>query len=130
MTNTRRSTSSLIVHEQPKSPISEKFRGIRSNIMFANPDSAVQSIVITSEAPGAGKSTIAANLAVAYAQLFSKFTGNVVYVVNSENNNKDEVKKGKELIEATGAKLLGVVLNRMPKDKSASYYAYYGTDES
>lgn len=55
MTNTRRSTSSLIVHEQPKSPISEKFRGIRSNIMFANPDSAVQSIVITSEAPGAGK---------------------------------------------------------------------------
>ncbi|WP_242444140.1 hypothetical protein, partial [Staphylococcus pseudintermedius] len=22
------------------------------------------------------------------------------------------------------------VLNRMPKDKSASYYAYYGTDES
>ncbi|MBH4636972.1 CpsD/CapB family tyrosine-protein kinase, partial [Staphylococcus aureus] len=68
MTNTRRSTSSLIVHEQPKSPISEKFRGIRSNIMFANPDSAVQSIVITSEAPGAGKSTIAANLAVAYAQ--------------------------------------------------------------
>ncbi|HDA3917658.1 TPA: hypothetical protein O5B10_001513 [Staphylococcus aureus] len=130
MTNTRRSTSSLIVHEQPKSPISEKFRGIRSNIMFANPDSAVQSIVITSEAPGAGKSTIAANLAVAYAQLFSKFTGNVVYVVNSENNNRDEVKKGKELIEATGAKLLGVVLNRMPKDKSASYYAYYGTDES
>ncbi len=64
------------------------------------------------------------------AQLFSKFTGNVVYVVNSENNNKDEVKKGKELIEATGAKLLGVVLNRMSKDKSASYYAYYGTDES
>ncbi len=55
MTNTRRSTSSLIVHEQPKSPISEKFRGIRSNIMFANPDSAVQSIVITSEAPGAGR---------------------------------------------------------------------------
>ncbi len=55
-------------NEQPKSPISEKFRGIRSNIMFANPDSAVQSIVITSEAPGAGKSTIAANLAVAYAQ--------------------------------------------------------------
>lgn len=48
MTNKRRSTSSLIVHEQPKSPISEKFRGIRSNIMFANPDSAVQSIVITS----------------------------------------------------------------------------------
>ncbi len=44
--------------------------------------------------------------------------------------NKDEVKKGKELIEATGAKLLGVVLNRMPKDKSADYYAYYGTDES
>ena len=64
------------------------------------------------------------------AQLFSKFTGNVdVRIVNSKII-KDEVKKGKELIEATGAKLLGVVLNRMPKDKSASYYAYYGTDES
>ena len=46
------------------------------------------------------------------------------------NIKQDEVKKGKELIEATGAKLLGVVLNRMPKDKRASYYAYYGTDES
>ncbi len=38
--------------------------------------------------------------------------------------------KRKELIEATGAKLLGVVLNRMPKDKITGYYAYYGTDES
>ncbi len=33
------------------------------------------------------------------AQLFSKFTGNVVYVVNSENNNKDEVKKEKNLLK-------------------------------
>ena len=52
------------------------------------------------------------------------------------NNTIEEIKQAieefdlDEFKEATGAKLLGVVLNRMPKDKSASYYAYYGTDES
>lgn len=46
-----------------------------------------------------------------------------------ENNNRDEVKKGKEFIEVIGVKLLGVVLNRMFKDKSVSYYVYYGIDE-
>ena len=39
------------------------------------------------------------------------------------------MKKAKELIEISGAKVIGVVLNKMPKDKSSNYY-YYGDDSN
>jgi|SRR5699024_1703893 len=60
--------SPLYVHEKPKSTISEKFRGIRSNIMFSNAENEIGSLLVTSEKPGSGKSTISANIAVTYAQ--------------------------------------------------------------
>lgn len=58
----------LITHLFPKSTISEQFRMIRSNIMFSGVDHEIKKLVITSAAPSAGKSTTAANIAVAYAQ--------------------------------------------------------------
>ncbi|UTH00855.1 CpsD/CapB family tyrosine-protein kinase [Macrococcoides canis] len=58
----------LITHLFPKSTISEQYRMIRSNIMFSGIDNEIKKIVITSAAPSAGKSTTAANIAVAYAQ--------------------------------------------------------------
>ena len=58
----------LITVEKPKSVISEKFRGIRTNILFSTADNDVQTIVFTSEKPAAGKSTISANVAITYAQ--------------------------------------------------------------
>lgn len=62
----------LITHLFPKSTISEQFRMIRSNIMFSGVDHEIKKLVITSAAPSAGKSTTAANIAVAYAQAGKK----------------------------------------------------------
>ncbi|GAA3731468.1 hypothetical protein GCM10022378_19690 [Salinicoccus jeotgali] len=58
----------LIVERQPKSPVSEQFRTVRTNIMYSNIDTEIKTVLVTSATPGAGKSTTAANLAVAYAQ--------------------------------------------------------------
>ncbi|WP_204206203.1 polysaccharide biosynthesis tyrosine autokinase [Mammaliicoccus sciuri] len=224
-----RNINPLITMEKPKAVISEKFRGIRTNILFSTADNDVQSIVFTSEKPGAGKSTVSANVAVTYAQagyktllidgdmrkptqhyifntdnidgfsnliinktdynkaihktdivnldlltsgpippnpseligsekslevfeylrseydfiiidtppvntvtdaqLFAEIAKYVVYVVDVQKNDRNVVKKGKELIEKAGAKILGVVLNKAPEDKSSSYYYYYGKHE-
>jgi capsular exopolysaccharide synthesis family protein len=58
----------LIVEKKPKSPVSEQFRTVRTNIMYSNIDTEIKTVLVTSATPGAGKSTTAANLAVAYAQ--------------------------------------------------------------
>jgi capsular exopolysaccharide synthesis family protein len=58
----------LITAANPKSPISETYRALRTNIDFSSIDKQLQVIMITSAGPGEGKSTTAANLAVSYAQ--------------------------------------------------------------
>ncbi|MFJ7679191.1 CpsD/CapB family tyrosine-protein kinase [Peribacillus sp. NPDC097198] len=58
----------LIAKLNPQSPISEQFRTIRTNIHFSGVDQEIRSIMVTSPAPGEGKSTTAANLAVVFAQ--------------------------------------------------------------
>ena len=59
---------SLITITRPSSIIAEQFRTIRTNINFSMVDSDLKTLAITSAGPGAGKSTISANLAVAFAQ--------------------------------------------------------------
>ncbi len=58
----------LIVHEDPKSPISEAYRTLRTNLQFAKVDSELRTIMFTSSGPAEGKSTTIANVAVALAQ--------------------------------------------------------------
>lgn len=58
----------LIVHEQPKSPIAEAYRTLRTNIQYAKVDGELKVLLFTSAGPGEGKSTVAANTAVALAQ--------------------------------------------------------------
>jgi len=58
----------IVAAYDPKSPISEQYRTIRTNIQFSSIDREIRSIMITSTAPGEGKSTTAANLAVVFAQ--------------------------------------------------------------
>ncbi|KAB7707407.1 polysaccharide biosynthesis tyrosine autokinase [Bacillus aerolatus] len=58
----------LIAKTDPKSPISEQYRTIRTNIIFSSVDQAIRSLLITSAGPGEGKSTTAANLAIVFAQ--------------------------------------------------------------
>ena len=53
--------SQLVVHEKPKSSISEAFRGVRSNLNFINPDAKV--FAISSSISGEGKTFIGLNFA-------------------------------------------------------------------
>lgn len=218
--------SPLYVHNNPKSTISEKFRGIRSNIMFSGANSEIKSLIVTSEKPASGKSTITANIAITYAQagyntliidgdmrkptqqnifnlanhsglsnliigkalqtdaikethienlnvltsgpippnpselitstnfhellnkltdgfdfiiidtppvttvtdaqLYAKGVRDCVLVIDGSKNEKNEVKKAKELLIKSGGKVIGAVLNKMTIEKGSSYYYYYG----
>jgi len=58
----------LVVVAEPKSPTAEGFRQLRTNLQFVNVDDRPKSLVITSSVASEGKSTIAANLALAMAE--------------------------------------------------------------
>ena len=62
----------IITFREPKSPISEIFRTLRTNVQFANTKRGLHSLLITSTTPGEGKSWVSANLAVAFAQAGKK----------------------------------------------------------
>ena len=62
----------LILNNDPKSTISETIRTLRTNLQFASVDKKLHSILITSSMPGEGKSFIASNLALAFAQTDKK----------------------------------------------------------
>ncbi|RME50241.1 MAG: polysaccharide biosynthesis tyrosine autokinase [Caldilineae bacterium] len=64
----RHTSLSLIAAHQPRHPITEAYRRLRTNLQFANVDEGVRSLVVTSVGPGEGKSTTAANLALVMAQ--------------------------------------------------------------
>ena len=62
----------LIAELDPKSPISEVFRTLRTNIQFMNTKGKLKTILVTSTFPGEGKSWVASNLAVTFAQAGKK----------------------------------------------------------
>ena len=62
----------LIVHQDPKSPISEIFRTLRTNIQFMSMKKELKSLLVSSTLPGEGKSWVSSNLAVAFAQAGKK----------------------------------------------------------
>ncbi|MEB7320918.1 polysaccharide biosynthesis tyrosine autokinase [Staphylococcus haemolyticus] len=219
----------LYAHDKPKSITSEKFRGIRSNIMFSGANEEIKSIIITSEKPAAGKSIISANIAITYAQagyktliidgdmrkptqqysfetanydglsnliigksdfdkaisstrvenldlltsgpvppnpseliasnrfkniysqlmdmydfilidtppvtsvtdaqVFLQIVKDCVMIIDTEKNNKNEIKKAKQLIEQADGHIIGAVLNKTANDKSSNYYNYYGDED-
>ena len=62
----------LIAQTDPKSPISEVFRTLRTNIQFMTSSKKLQVVQVTSTFPGEGKSYVASNLAVTFAQAGKK----------------------------------------------------------
>ncbi|MFC2947706.1 CpsD/CapB family tyrosine-protein kinase [Virgibacillus sediminis] len=58
----------LITKLSPRSPISEQYRTIRTNLQFASVDEELHTMLLTSAGPTEGKSLTTANLSVVYAQ--------------------------------------------------------------
>jgi tyrosine-protein kinase Etk/Wzc len=71
--------SRLVVLNKPKSPVAEAFRGLRTAIHFSSLKRDTKVVMITSSFPGEGKSTIAANLALTFAQ-----AGNRVILIDCD----------------------------------------------
>ncbi|MHB8073135.1 CpsD/CapB family tyrosine-protein kinase [Desulfosporosinus fructosivorans] len=78
---------SLITLEQSKSPISEAFRTLRTNVQFTSVDSETKKIMVTSAGPREGKSSTVANLAVSMAQ-----AGKSVLVIDADLRNPTQHK--------------------------------------
>jgi len=57
----------LRLEDDPKSPFAEALRVLRTNLQFAAVDGPLRSLLITSPGPDEGKTTIAVNLAKAFA---------------------------------------------------------------
>jgi len=56
------------VADQPRSPVADAFRGLRTNLEFSAVDRPLKKLVISSAEASDGKSTIAINLAIVMAQ--------------------------------------------------------------
>lgn len=69
----------LVSEVDPKSPASEAYRSLRTNIQFAGLDQPLRTLVVTSSSAGEGKTTTTANFGVVAAQ-----AGSRVCVVDSD----------------------------------------------
>ena len=69
----------LITKIDAKSPVSEVFRSLRTNIQYMSKSSSCQTILVTSTTQGEGKSWIVSNLAVTFAQ-----TGKNVIIIDAD----------------------------------------------
>ncbi|MDQ7030311.1 MAG: polysaccharide biosynthesis tyrosine autokinase [Ardenticatenia bacterium] len=64
----RSEPAKLVTALNPRSPQAEAFRILRTNVDFASIDTPVHTLLVTSSGPEEGKSTLATNLAIAFAQ--------------------------------------------------------------
>ena len=62
----------VIAHKIPKSPFSEVFWTLRTNIQFMDVNKKMRVLLVTSTFPSEGKSWVASNLAVTFAQAGKK----------------------------------------------------------
>ena len=62
----------LVMVAQPRSPIAEAYRQVRTNVQYVSVSRDLSTILVSSANVGEGKSTTAANLAIALAQANSK----------------------------------------------------------
>ncbi len=69
----------LVTFLNPKSPVSEAYRVLRTNIQFSSLDKPIRTLLVTSANPSEGKSTTASNLAAVMAQ-----TGQRVVLIDTD----------------------------------------------
>ncbi len=68
MQNKDGKTIGLYTANQPRSPIAEAFRSLRTNIEFSSIDKPIKTILVTSPEASTGKTSISTNLSTIYAQ--------------------------------------------------------------
>ncbi|HSW35478.1 MAG TPA: CpsD/CapB family tyrosine-protein kinase, partial [Candidatus Limnocylindrales bacterium] len=79
MNRKKRTRPLVTTWNNPRSPVAEAFRTLRTNISYAAVDRQARKILITGADPDCGKSTITVNLGVALAQ-----TGASVLLVDAD----------------------------------------------
>ena len=62
----------LITREDPRSPVSEAYRSLRTSMLYTDINQKTKSILVSSAGPGEGKTTTVANMAITYANLGKK----------------------------------------------------------
>jgi len=78
-TSQSNSRDMLITSTNPRSPVAEAYRQLRTNIQFSSLDKPVRTLLVTSTSPEEGKSTTLANLAITISQ-----TGSTVILVDCD----------------------------------------------
>ncbi len=69
----------LFVAKNPRSPVAEAFRSLRTNLEYSSVDHPAKTILVTSSGESEGKSTVAANLAIVEAQ-----SGKKVIIIDAD----------------------------------------------
>lgn len=69
----------LLTYKDPKSPVSEIFRTLRTNIEYLSIKNNLKTLMVTSTTYGEGKTWISANLAISFAQ-----SGKKVIIVDAD----------------------------------------------
>jgi capsular exopolysaccharide synthesis family protein len=63
-----KSASTLVSVNEPRSSAAEAFRVVRTNVAFAHLDSPLRTLLVTSAVEAEGKSTVASNIAITFAE--------------------------------------------------------------
>jgi non-specific protein-tyrosine kinase len=69
-----KSADEIYVTRQPRSPVSEAFRALRTNLEFASVQEPIHTLLVTSPGSSEGKTTVSTNLAAIFSQAEKRVT--------------------------------------------------------
>src|SRR5207247_2118203 len=141
----------LITHFDPKSPVAEAYRTLRTNIQFERMERGGKVLVVTSPTLQEGKTTTIVNLAltmaqngqktllvggnmrrppilpVTYSAIVAGKADGVLLVYQAGKVGRLVLKRAKAHLESARAQVWGVVLNDLQTEVSGYTYTHYYT---